>query len=143
MPKSALKSLWLDVTGDSHIIDIRLIRHPDIAVRYVTKYITKPLNAEVIRDPDALTQAILALAGRKTLFTFGTWARWQLLRPHDSGEWLLFSHVNALPFGLPADQQLRALIFTHYHEWAHHDGPHEFSIRAPPDPDLPDYDHDP
>jgi hypothetical protein len=140
IPHAALKAIWLDITGDSSILDIRLIRHRDHVIKYVSKYATKPASPAVLRDPDALSECIQALAGRKTIFAFGSWARWKLLDPHDSGEWQLYCHANALPFGFPEDLPLRQAIAPLFEQWAHHDGPNQFRVRAPPldpDPDLP------
>lgn len=134
-PHAALKSMWLDVTGDSSIIDIRLIRTIPELVSYVTKYVTKPLSAELTRHGATLLTAILALTGRKTLFTFGTWSRWHLLDPHDSRDWELYSHVEALPFGLPDAQTLNDQLLALYEVWAHHGGDAEFTIRDPPHDD--------
>ncbi len=140
LPHTFVKSAWLDITGDSSIVDIRLIRNRDHVIRYITKYVTKPVSAKVTRNADALQQAIVALAGRKTLFTFGTWSRWKLLDPHDSHEWTLYSHAASLDFGLPRDEALNALIRQHYDDWARGSGPAEVTIRAPPAEQPHDYD---
>ena len=120
------------MTGDSSIIDIRLIRTVDHVVRYVTKYVTKPLSAELTRHGATLLTAILALTGRKTLFTFGTWARWHLLDPHDSHDWQLYSHVEALPYGTDDAMPLNDLLMERFYQWAQHGADAEFTIRGPP-----------
>lgn len=132
MLHSSLRALWLEITGDSDIVDIRILHNAPSIVSYITKYITKPLPARLYSDPDVLRAAIVALNHRKTVFSFGTWVRWRLLQPHDSSEWTLYSHVNALPYALPETEALNDRILAAYHAWYDGTGPPEFTIRAPP-----------
>ncbi|KKM66401.1 hypothetical protein LCGC14_1481560 [marine sediment metagenome] len=93
MPFQNLKSLWYEITGDSYIIDIRLVRDSLQASRYVTKYASKPFNSSFITRPDQLDESVLALKGRKLVVTFGTWRSVLLTRPVATGAW---EHVGTL-----------------------------------------------
>jgi hypothetical protein len=84
-----LKERWLQITGDSHIVDVRKIPNSGMAAAYMSKYAGKPLAASIIGQPDAFDEAIEALAGTKTFHVFGTWRDLGLSKPDaDNLEWL-------------------------------------------------------
>lgn len=83
----ALSIEWLRITGDSSIVDVRWVRNPTHAARYVTKYITKSVSSNVYRVDRALDEAILALKGRRMALTYGTWRGLQLRPKEPQGEW--------------------------------------------------------
>ncbi len=85
----AVSQQWLSITGDSAVVDLRLIRNPHDVPREVAKYATKPLCSAILHAPALLTEAIAALKHRKLLYTFGTWRHYRLLQPADSGHWHL------------------------------------------------------
>lgn len=93
IPYQRLKSLWYEITGDSYIIDIRLVRDSRHASGYVTKYASKPFNSSFIARPNQLDESIVALKGRKLVVTFGTWRSVILTRPVATGTW---EHVGTL-----------------------------------------------
>lgn len=103
MAKCDLRQAWLVASGDSHIVDIRLIREPRDVIRYVAQYATKALPTPVLDNPDLLLEAVLALEGRKLAYTFGTWHKWPLLAKPTDGEWKTYCHLNDLLFGPPGD----------------------------------------
>jgi len=78
LPVGELSRRWLAVTGDSPIVDIRLVRNDAAVARYVAKYLCKTVPAAVIRDPDSLDTAMTALKGRRTIATFGRWRGFDL-----------------------------------------------------------------
>lgn len=87
LPYQQIRKLWYEITGDSYVIDIRLIRDQRIAARYVSKYAAKPFNDTYINRPAQLDEAILAFKGRKLLFTFGTWRGITLIATPSEGAW--------------------------------------------------------
>lgn len=87
-PKDELSADWLSVTGDSYIVDIRLIRGHRETVHYVTKYVGKPLDQTVIHDHDRLCELIGALHGRHLCLTFGSWSGVKLTAIHDDTDWV-------------------------------------------------------
>lgn len=87
MHHKALSLTWLKVTGNSSVVDIRLIRDPLETVRYVTKYASKPLDGSVLFDRKALAEAIETLRGRKLLWTFGEWRGWTFKEEKDEKCW--------------------------------------------------------
>ena len=101
MQQSALASTWLKITGDSHIVDVRLIRQAQEVCGYVTKYVTKPLPVSVLSDPARLVEAIRACKGRKMLHAFGEWQSWKLVRVETSGDWLHVCHSSQPEWELP------------------------------------------
>lgn len=82
-----LKAAWLAVTGDSSIVDIRLVKDETTVARYVTKYLTKPGDNSLYRDDWALDEAIRALKGRRLVTTFGTWRGHALLKNASMDDW--------------------------------------------------------
>lgn len=87
LPQKLLKADWLAVTGDSHIVDVRLVKDEGKIVQYVTKYITKPCPNDLYRDSHALAEAIRALKGRRLVTTFGTWRGHALLKNRSLDDW--------------------------------------------------------
>lgn len=83
-----LSKAWLRATGDSYIVDIRLIHGHDKAVDYVTKYACKPLPASTVRDSDHLAEAMIALRGRRLVLTFGAWSHVKLTAQSDTTQWI-------------------------------------------------------
>ena len=87
LPLQRLKAAWLACTGNSHIVDIRIIKDPHKVASYVTKYVTKPADNNLYRIPEALDEAIVAMRGRRLVATFGTWRATALLRWEARDEW--------------------------------------------------------
>ncbi len=87
LPQGTLKAAWLECTGDSHIVDIRLIRDEAAVARYVTKYVTKPCNNDLYRDDARLEDAIRDLKGRRLVTTFGEWRGHRLLENQTLDDW--------------------------------------------------------
>ncbi len=82
-----LSRLWHSITRTSYIVDVRVIKDTATAVRYVTKYASKPLSSSYLRDHDRLCEAVVALTGTHLCLTFGCWRRWRLLQQIDDGPW--------------------------------------------------------
>lgn len=87
IPHQQLKAAWHLVTGDSTIVDVKPVPDNDVVRRYVTKYVSKPLTADVIRNEDHLVIAIRALHGRRLCTTFGSWRGLKLTDPKTQTEW--------------------------------------------------------
>lgn len=81
LPHAIAKQTWLDLTGDSFIVDVRQLRDRRGAATYVAKYASKSVAASVWTSPSRLCQAMLALEGRRTFQTFGDWRELQLSKP--------------------------------------------------------------
>lgn len=75
IPVQALRAAWLKATGDSYIVDVRLIKDPRKAAQYVAKYACKAINPGQIHNHDRLVEAIDALHGVRTIKTLGDWYR--------------------------------------------------------------------
>lgn len=71
IPHQELKAAWYRTTGDSSIVDIRLVREARKIREYVTKYCSKPLDASWQANPDLLQEAMRALHGRRLVITTG------------------------------------------------------------------------
>ena len=86
--QQTLSQLWLGITGDSFIVDVRLIQGHHQAVSYITKYASKPLNPSFAAQPDLLVQAVKGLHGVRLCLTFGSWRGVKLLHVPKDGDWV-------------------------------------------------------
>lgn len=111
LPYQQLKNLWLAITGDSFVIEIRIVTDAPTAARYVTKYASKPFNNTFLAKPNRLDEAIVALKGRKLVVTFGTWRGITLARTPTPGAWKnvgsLQRYIENAAFG---DKHARAVL---------------------------------
>lgn len=82
-----LRHLWKTITGDSFIVDIRLIRNDDETCRYVAKYASKSITPSCIEDPDVFATAIEAIAGKRLILTFGDWKNVKLTDTANDDKW--------------------------------------------------------
>jgi hypothetical protein len=64
-----LSKEWLDITGDSYIVDIREIKDPEKAAREVAKYVVKP--GDFLQDPELVSEYLEAVKGSRLVSTFG------------------------------------------------------------------------
>lgn len=71
LDQSQLALQWHACTGDSYIVDVRLVKDAGEACSYVAKYVAKPASPSVYRDPDRLQEMIRALHGSRLLLTYG------------------------------------------------------------------------
>lgn len=86
-PCNLLSADWLAVTGDSFVTDIRQVKDPTNAIAYITKYATKPIDHQTTHHPDRLDEAIVALKGARTCFTFGSWRGTRLHERPAEDDW--------------------------------------------------------
>ncbi len=128
-PKRSVEADWLRITGDSFIIDIRLIRGQKQVVQYVAKYAAKPTTNTVLRDSPRLKEAIEAFTGRRLVLTYGAWRGVRLAVKTDPQEWVdcgplrtvLESYASGEPEavrlidGLPERQVSATLAWMHVH----------------------------
>ena len=73
-----LQSTWLDITGDSMVVDIRAVKDPKKTAEYVSRYATAPANMDDLSDAEAV-EVFDAMAGRRVCGTFGTGKAIQLV----------------------------------------------------------------
>jgi hypothetical protein len=68
---STIKRAWLKVTSTSDIVDIRAIRTPEYAARYVSRYVSRPM---LLKDLplDERTELYDAFSHKRLVGTFGT-----------------------------------------------------------------------
>jgi hypothetical protein len=65
-----IADLWEGVTGDSRVVDVRLIRSRKNAVNYIAKYISKGGDIKRLPD-DRIAEYAVALSGVRLIQTFG------------------------------------------------------------------------
>lgn len=134
LPQPMIKQAWLEITGDSYIVHIVPVNNKNAQIRYVTKYVTKPLDSIVVGQPALLAEAVDALHGRKLLHTFGAWARWKLLEPLTDKSWQHIGHLEDGRFERPLSGTRDVEIRRAALEFLRGSGPNHVRIpaRAPP-----------
>lgn len=87
--QNELSAAWLEITGDSRIVDIRALKNERDAAHYVAKYISKGTNNEVWYNEGATEEWIAATQGLRTATTFGKWRGFKLLqKPKTESGWV-------------------------------------------------------
>jgi len=90
IPQKQLAGLWLKITGDSNIVDIRAVHNAKKSADYVARYAANPAELKDL-DFESLVVIFDALHGRRICGTFGNAKKISLRakRPADeSGTWL-------------------------------------------------------
>ncbi len=117
IPQHLLRMAWNQITRDSFIVDVRLVKsRPDLC-SYVTKYVSSPISHSVTNDPALLVAAITALHGRRTCTTYGSWRGLKLIRKPEGDDWdhygswdLLQDRASTNPWG--EDRRILATILS-------------------------------
>ena len=112
LPQNELAAVWLKVTGDSRVVDIRLVRSKARVIRYVAKYVTKTTSPSIHNQPNALIEAIEALRSKRTIIPFGTWRGMRLLHRDSEGSWKLYGHENQLAIKAYEGDELASTLTT-------------------------------
>lgn len=136
LAKQALSDAWKKATGGSFIVDVRKIHSADRAVAYVVKYASKPSDPSILRMPDRLDEAIVALKGRMLCLTFGTWRGVKLTDVPDTGTWTPIAPLSQLIRQARSGNPAARAILSHLPGTALPD-----QARSPPedwDSDYPD-----
>lgn len=133
--QQTLVKLWKQITGDSYIVDIRLIRSQDGIARYVTKYVTKPVDANLMRMENKLVEAMEALKGRKIAATFGSWRHLQLTAADTEREWKPIAPLHRLIHRAAAGERFASSVLDalrrRMHSWQEN-SPKQDPTRAGP-----------
>ena len=96
--RTELAAAWKAITGDSDIVDVRLARDRKNVARYVTKYVSKPLDMTCSRDDALLDEAVRALKGVRLMDTFGAWRGKPLTKVTDDATWTDIGTLDGLLF---------------------------------------------
>ena len=75
LDKYTLSDTWRGITRDSFIVDVERCAQIDKACNYVCKYASKPMSPTFLTSPNLADEAVIALAGRRLVFTFGDWRK--------------------------------------------------------------------
>lgn len=77
MDQKELSKLWLAITGDSYIVDVRRVADKEADCRdlskYLSKYISKPAGLDVFQDQAKLVEYIVAMKGQRLMNFLGSW----------------------------------------------------------------------
>lgn len=142
IPQGMLSQEWLACTGDSQIVDIRLARNIEDTTAYVTKYVTKALDAHTLTNPTAMTELAQTLRHAKLVLTGGKWRKLRLLAPPPSDtKWERVADVTDFLYDTYGDRRLAYYVRQAWDAYTRGTGPAEFIVPddAPdPPPNAPD-----
>jgi len=96
VPQHTLAHTWREITGDSHIVDVRAIDQQRGVAEYVCKYVGSPFPSDVYHDDDLLSEAMTAISGRRTCLTFAAWRGLKLTALPKTDEWQPVAPLNEL-----------------------------------------------
>lgn len=130
LDQRVIRDIWRSITGDSYVIDIRLIRDKAAVTNYVTKYATKPLPAKIVGNAPLLQEAVDAFRGRKLCYTFGSWSHWRLLKPSPDDDWETLCHANELYFRTQDDGDYYEQIIAGVEAMIDHGDDNSFTVTA-------------
>lgn len=113
-----LSLAWHAITGDSSIVDVRAVGDSERAIAYVTKYISKPVDATLYANAARLDEFVTDMHGRKTSATFGSWRGLKLkARPKDDLVWVnRMSLMELSRLCKAGDEEALALLATLRHQ---------------------------
>ena len=89
-----LREAWLSATGDSSIVDIRMVRSASHIHKYVAKYVSKPCSRDVIDRPGQLDELIAATHKRRMVITYGSWRGIRLTQTAGDHDWELLGSLD-------------------------------------------------
>lgn len=132
LPQDELSDMWLTITGDSYIVDVRAVKSASKMAEYVSRYVSEPAKMSDL-DDDNLLQLALALHGRRICGTWGPGRDCRLSpqTPADSEEWervgTWWAVVEAAYLGGSAAEIIRC-----WREGLPYDGPLDDAEIGPP-----------
>lgn len=135
LPHAALRKLWLAITRDSSILDIRAPKSNEDVARYVCKYVTKPCDGSVLHNPQRLAELIAALHNTHLLLSFGTWNGVSFTREPTLDGWTELGDLDELirRAGNGDDTARRALLYLGVDYQAEYALLGDVSPRPPPE----------
>ena len=95
VPQKRIKQLWLKITSNSEVVDIRSCWSPESAARHVARYATRPGTLSSV-PPAQRTEFMRTLHGRRIVGAWGS-ARGIPLKPppaEDKDDWTFFGTWN-------------------------------------------------
>lgn len=96
IPKRDLSREWCKITGDSFIVDVRLIENEEKIARYVVKYCSKPCNDTFLNRKEFLDTVIRTMVGRRLCLTFGDWRGISLTESPNETDWISLGSFHAV-----------------------------------------------
>lgn len=134
LDQKELSREWHVATGDSYIVDVRLVGNAGQASDYVAKYVGKPASRTVYSDHNSLHEFMMALTGRRLLLTFGDCKLQKTQAPDDLDTWENVGKLDDILWlarhGVEHDRQTMYLL-TGDPSWQPHEN------RSPPDGPRP------
>lgn len=88
IPQSKLAQKWFHITGDSKVVDIRIVKDPATCARHVSRYAAKPCSLKPLTLDECITVAD-ALENRRLCGTWGICRKLKLTSPPeiDKSNW--------------------------------------------------------
>ncbi len=96
IPKRDLSHEWRKITGDSYIVDVRLVEDEARIGRYVVKYVSKAFNDTFLNRPSYLDTVVASMVGRRLCLTFGDWRGIKLTESPNEHDWISLGTFHAV-----------------------------------------------
>lgn len=132
--REELAAAWKAITGDSDVVDVRLAKSRANVARYITKYVSKPLDMTYVRSDDLLDEAVRALKGVRLMDTFGAWRGHSLTKIDDDTEWLDVGTLDGVLIGAYQGERWASRIVQYLRRVGTADGLLAASEYRPPVP---------
>jgi len=111
LPQKGLSHEWFAVTGDSYIVDVRLVGGTDNELRYVCKYVGKPLDSSVYNRAPMLDEFVRAIKGKRLILPFGTWHKLNLdAESKQSIGWITIGSLAGLIADAQTDEHAQSVL---------------------------------
>lgn len=131
--QTQLSEAWYAATGDSKIVDVRILKRSNDAAHYVSKYVCKGTNDEVWRDDDAAQEWVTATKGVRMCGTYGSWRGFKLLaKPESPTDLVLLGSLGGIMKEAAAGHEyFRRLLDVLVKDLQYN--PHKLRPKKPPD----------
>lgn len=114
IPQNALSKAWFKITGDSHVVDVRMVKDPVTAARHVSRYAANPCSLKPLSLKECLLIA-KALSSRRLVGSWGICRKLKLTaKPEiDKTGWYQIGSWNAVFEMQHCDGNAKAIL----HAW--------------------------
>lgn len=117
IPQRRLSNLWRSITHDSRVVDVRAVRDTRGAVKYVSRYVSRPVALSELPHRQALI-AVMSLHGRRLSGTWGTARTAKALTPPktDHKDWLTLVYWSAMNRADPTPTTHHIILHCWYND---------------------------
>ena len=111
IPQSKLAQKWFHITGDSHVVDVRMVKDPATCARHVSRYAANPCSLKPLNLDECVTIAE-ALDNRRLCGTWGECRKLKLtsIPEIDKTHWHKIASWSAVIENKDCDDNAKAIL---------------------------------